>query len=117
MRIPLATNWAARVTLALACLFGPYAWLVLMDYPWDSYRWTWIRMWPILPGMPVHLIPGVHRLPESLAFLVMGLTTTPLLVLAVLPAWRGRRWLAPVLIGILVLSSATSLLDYQLFLF
>lgn len=117
MRIRLATSRSARVALGMTCLYGPYAWLVLMDYPWDSYRWAWIRMWPVLPGMPVHLLPGAHRLPESLGFIVMGLTTTPLFVLAALPAWQGRRWLAPVLVAVVVLSSATSWLDYQLFLF
>jgi hypothetical protein len=117
MRFPLASNRAARVVLALACLYGPYAWLVLMDYPWDSYRWQWVRMWPLLPGMPVHLLPGVHRLPDSLGLVAMGLTTTPLLLLVVLPAWQGRRWLAPVLVVVLLLSAATSWLDYHLFLF
>src|SRR3954452_18627642 len=46
----------SRVALALACLYAPYAWLVLIDHPWDSYRWHWIRMWPVLPGLLVHAI-------------------------------------------------------------
>ena len=35
-------------------LFLPSAWPVLIDHPWDSYRWTWVRLWPILPGF----LPG-----------------------------------------------------------
>ena len=53
----------ARILLVLFCLYAPYAWLVLIDYPWDSYRWQWIKMWPVLPGILVHLNPTIHLLP------------------------------------------------------
>jgi hypothetical protein len=39
-----------RVAMALAFLYAPYAWLLLIDHPWNSYRWHWISMWPVLPA-------------------------------------------------------------------
>ena len=40
----------ARIFLVLVCLYAPYAWIVLIDAPWDSYRWLWIKLWLLLPG-------------------------------------------------------------------
>ncbi len=65
-----------RITMVLLSLYAPYSWLLLIDHPWDSYRWHWIRMWPVLPGLLVHAIPAVHRQPERVAYLAMGLVTS-----------------------------------------
>jgi hypothetical protein len=107
---------SARVIVALACLYAPYAWL-LGDFPWDSYRWTWIRMWPVLPALLIHMLPGVHLLPDALGYVAMGLTTAPVLAIVVLAAWRSPRWSIPVSLTVLVLSVVNSWIAYQLFLF
>ena len=40
----------ALFVVALAA-YLPYVWLVLDEPPWSEYRESWIRMWPILPGL------------------------------------------------------------------
>jgi hypothetical protein len=44
----------------------------LVDYPWDSYSWLWIKLWLLLPGILVHLIHAIHLLPDWMGFLIMG---------------------------------------------
>jgi hypothetical protein len=113
---PLASP-AERMILGLAGLYLPYSWLVLMDNPWDAYRWTWIRLWPILPGLFVLELPGLYPLPGDLGLLLAGLTATPILVFVVLLARRSRRSAVVVGAVVLVLSGANSWVAYQLFLF
>ena len=55
MARPLLDRPIARVLLVLVCLYAPYAWLVLIDRPWDSYRLLWVKLWLILPGILVLL--------------------------------------------------------------
>ena len=106
-----------RVALALACLYAPYAWLVLIDHPWDSYRWHWIKMWPVLPGILVHASQTIHLLPDWIGYLIMGAVTCGIVALVTILAARGSR--AAIIVSIVVglLSSANSWISYQLFLF
>src|SRR5687767_7585534 len=80
-----------RFILALFCLYAPYSWLVLMDGPWNAYRWYWIRMWPLLPGLLVHAIPSVHRQPDGVGFLAMAAAASLIFAVTVLLARRGGR--------------------------
>ena len=38
------------IPILLATTYAPYTWILTMDYPWDDYRWMWVRLWPVLPG-------------------------------------------------------------------
>ena len=76
----------ARILLVLVCLYAPYAWLVLIDYPWDGYRWHWIKMWLVLPGILVHLSQTIHLLPDWIGFLIMGAVTCGIVALSTV--WR-----------------------------
>src|SRR5688500_387968 len=79
-----------RLGVTLACLYLPYGWL-LVDDSFSAYRWTWIKIWPILPGLSTFLLIGPHVTALKL-FTAMGVMT----VLAVTPfvflAARSRRW-------------------------
>ena len=44
-------RWAVPFFVTLA-LLPAVPWLVLMGYPSDGSRWTWIKLWPVLPGLP-----------------------------------------------------------------
>ncbi|MFO0909015.1 MAG: nitrous oxide-stimulated promoter family protein [Isosphaeraceae bacterium] len=79
----------AWVVAAFAAVYLPYAWLIQPGEPWDSYRWTWIRLWPVLPGLWVAMFSSVHRLPNGLEFVVMALATVPVVALACRLAARG----------------------------
>lgn len=106
-------RWAVPYLVTLACLYLPFAW-VLGDYPWDDYRWHWIKLWPVLPG----LIAGMLVHPNDSAMLALsGLATFLLIGLFTALGALGRR--ALVLASVLALSGAVleSMLAYQLFLF
>lgn len=105
-----------RVALALACLYAPYAWLLLLDGPWDSYRWHWVRMWPILPGLLAHAIPAVHRLADGLGYVVMAMATSLVFALVVSLARRGRRTAILVSVVVAAFSVANAWIAYRLFL-
>ena len=107
----------ARILLVLVCLYAPYAWLVLIDYPWDSYRWHWIKMWLVLPGILVHLIQAIHLLPDWMGFLIMGAVTCGIVALSTVLAARSKRSAIIVSIIVGLLSCANSWIAYRLFLF
>jgi hypothetical protein len=106
---------AARIVLVLACLYGPYAWLIPLDGHWDSYRWHWFRMWPVMPGLLVHAIPAVHRLPDRLGYLLMAAATSAAFAAIVMLSRRGRCETILVCIVVGILSGANSWVAYQLF--
>ena len=106
----------ARILLVLVCLYAPYAWLVLIDYPWDSYRWLWIKMWLVLPGILVHLIQAIHLLPDWMGFLIMGAVTCGIVALSTVLAARSKRSAIIVSVIVGLLSCANSWISYRLFL-
>jgi hypothetical protein len=105
-----------RVALALACLYAPYSWLVLIDHPWDTYRWHWIKLWPVLPGLLVHAVPVVHRQPDWLSYLAMGGVTALIIAPTILSSGRSRRAALITAAVVVLLSSANGWIAYQLFL-
>ena len=107
----------ARILLVLGCLYAPYAWLVLIDYPWNSYRWHWIKMWPVLPGILVHVSQTIHLLPDWIGYLILGAVTCGMVALITILATRGKRSAVIVSIVVGLLSCANSWISYQLFLF
>ncbi len=106
----------SRILLVLVCLYAPYAWLVLMDYPWDSYRWLWIKMWLVLPGILVHAVQAIHLLPDWVGFLIMGAVTCGIVALSTVLAARSKRSAIIVSIMVGLLSCANSWISYRLFL-
>jgi hypothetical protein len=107
---------APRLAIALLCLYAPYAWLVLISYPWNSYRLLWIKMWPVLPGLPLLLTPAVRQLQDWAQFWVMGLVTVSILlgIVAFLLS-KSRRTATVTLIVAGLCSSLNSILAYGLF--
>jgi hypothetical protein len=106
----------ARSLLVLVCLYAPYVWLVLIDYSWNSYRWQWIKMWLVLPGILVHIIQAIHLLPDWMGFLIMGAVTCGIVALSTILAARSKRSAIIVSIIVGLLSCANSWITYKLFL-
>jgi hypothetical protein len=103
--------WAVPYLVTLACLYLPFAW-VLGDYPWDSYRWHWVKLWPVLPGLVAGLF--VHR-NDSAMTLVLGATSVLLVLLFTTLGTSGRKALVVANGLALVGSGLESWLAYQLF--
>jgi hypothetical protein len=52
------SQYLRRVRLSLgivaASLYLPFSWLLVTETDWHAYQRSWIKLWPILPG----LMPG-----------------------------------------------------------
>lgn len=86
---------------AAACLYLPFCWLLIEENNWSDYRLSWIKLWPILPG----IIPGAFLFhPNDVAeFIAMGVTTLLLLVgLTWLGSLGWKRLLAAAVIALLI---------------
>src|SRR5947208_10240474 len=80
-----------RLALTMACVYLPYAWLVLDGERWHDYRMSWIKMWPILPG----LLAGALVIPRgsnAVEFAAMGAMAAVFTGVFLLLAARSRRW-------------------------
>ena len=44
---------AASACLTIAALYLPQTWILVIDYPWNTYRWNWIV--DLGPGLPLFL--------------------------------------------------------------
>jgi len=112
--LPRNRRWAVPYFVTLSCLYLPFSWLVLINYPWDSYRWHWIQRWPTAPGLPAGLFFHSNQFVESF---VAGMTTLGLIVLL---TWVGARGLKSLIAAngvALILAAMVSLVAYQLFWF
>jgi hypothetical protein len=97
----------------LYCAYSPYLWL-LSGYPWDDYRWGWIGMWPVLPG----LLPGAyffHATNETLEMACMGLAAVLFVAIATAVAARGKWFLVGTSLVVLALSILNSIGAYAAF--
>jgi len=106
-----------RILLVWMCIYVPYSWLVLIAYPWDSYRWLWIKLWVVLPGILVLLIPAIHLLPDWVGVLIMGAVTCGIVAVSTVLAARSKRSAIIVSIIVGLLSLSNSWISYWLFLF
>ena len=107
--------WRKRLValgITLLCLHGPFSWLLTISYPWDSYRMTWLMLWPILPG----LWAGLPFHPRAFVeFPMMALATLALVGSLTYISTKGAVGrIASALIG-LAISVPTAMLAYSLF--
>jgi hypothetical protein len=112
----LLDNPIARIAPVLVCLNALYACLVVIDYPWDSYSWLWIKLWLLLPGTLVHLIRAIHLLPDWMGFLIMGAVTCGIVAVSTVLAAGSKRSAIIMSIIVALLSRANSWISYRLFL-
>ncbi|MBM4107499.1 MAG: hypothetical protein FJ255_01580 [Phycisphaerae bacterium] len=90
-------RWACSATAA--ALYLPFTWVLWIDYPWTDYRWLWVKMLPVLPGLlPSRLIVG-HAAPEWVLFTLAGVLSGAALASAGWLAGRSRAWLVGVTIA------------------
>ena len=102
-------RWVAG--LALLILYAPYSWVIIVSHPWNSERWLWIKMWPVLPGV-VTLYLSRPFLPRSWSppwtevstYLIASIMSVLLATIVIVCLLRVRRAFWPLLAGVSVLS-------------
>ena len=96
-------RWTRASVAVLVATYLPQAWVVLMPGSWSGYRISWIKMYPILPGLlPAAIGRRFLRFDEWALLAVAGACTGLILVLAWWAASRGPRWLIVTSILLLV---------------
>ena len=112
---PSAPLWW-RLALTMTCIYLPYAWLVVdvERYPWHDYRWTWIRMWPILPGLSTFFLGGPHG-SSAVMYTAMGAMTAIGVGLFLYLAARSRRWVPVPTMLALALSILNSWIAFAIY--
>lgn len=110
-------TWPGRLPWLLVCFYAPYSWLLLINHPWDGYRWHWIGIWPMLPGLFIQLVPMIHNVPDWVGRVLMGVFTLGMIALAASFASRGIRSAIVVFALVTLLSSMNSWIAYTLFWF
>ena len=79
----------------LVALYLPQCWIFLMPGSWSLYRWSWIEIWPVMPGFIPGLVGGVMLFgvgrSDPLAIASMAAATVGLALGAFFIARRGPR--------------------------
>lgn len=108
----LGPNWRRSLPTAIAVLYLPFSWLLLIHYPWDSYRLFWLKLWIILPGF----LGGIPFHPNGpVEFTAMGISTLLLIGLLTCIGSLGRGWLLVAGVLGLAFGGFSSLTAYRLF--
>ena len=98
-----------------ACLWLPFSWLVLMPGRWDSYRLSWLKLWPILPGfVPGALLFHPH---DALEFSTMAVAASITMIGLTWLGCRGRKSLIAAAIIALLISIPTTCIAYGAYSF
>ncbi len=104
---------AYAAAIIVGCLWLPFSWLLLMSGGWSDYRMSWLKMWPILPG----LVPGAYFFHprDAIEFPAMGVTTIILSSGLIWLACRGRKWLIAAAGIALLISIPSACIAYALY--
>jgi hypothetical protein len=99
-----------RVSLAavLLAVYLPNTWVLWIDYPWNSYRLTWVMMFPSLPGVQcaawVSCWTGLRDHMDHARLLAVSVCITAVLIsMGVTMARRSWWWLALLCVAVLAL--------------
>lgn len=88
-------RWLLAMIVVGIVMYAPHSWLLWMDYPWNEHRMHWLRLAPLLPGLPAALLLRLQTniaLPEWAEYSCMAICTIVMLVLFSWLASRSRRW-------------------------
>ena len=107
-----ARDWPVPYFVTLACLYLPFSWVVL-EWPWDGYQWSWIQLWPVLPGLIVGIF--FHTFDTAMAF-VSGTVSLLLVVIFTALGSLGRVPLVVSNLLALIGAGLESRIAYELFL-
>lgn len=111
-------GWKWRAMVFAAVLYGPYSWMLIIDYPWNAYRLLWIKMWLALPCfVPATLLRRVVAFEiESVAsVLVMSLLGMGLVVMLTRGTKNQGLWLVLAAATVFLYSTVSAVMLYHAF--
>lgn len=86
-------RWTRAVVGVLVAVYAPQSWVLLMPGDWSGHRLSWIRMYPVLPGLlPAAVGRSILRYADAMMLVVAGIATAVLLAAGFWFASRGPRW-------------------------
>ena len=111
----LAKGKTRLVLMLLILLFLiPYCWLLFASSNWSSAHWTWIGMWPTLPGyLPSRLV--FDRLPDWAIQFTSGAFTLILIAFATFVARLNDSAFWITVVSCCLLSILSSYIQYVLY--
>ncbi|MBL9118506.1 MAG: hypothetical protein JNL80_01160 [Phycisphaerae bacterium] len=106
-----------RASLFALILFAPYSWLLVIDNTDESYRRTWLELWPVLPGLPAMVVGRMAGVQSELGErCVAGGMTVILYALLLVLSGRGRWWFVTLLCLVVAYGVFMGQLSYAIFL-
>jgi hypothetical protein len=116
----LRPRWRVVILTVLLVVYLPNTWVFWIDYPWNSYRMTWVKMFPLLPslypGAWLAHLTGLRKAYDDVGmFVIAGCITVVLIVGGVLLGRRSWKWLIPVCIVLLAFEVFNAYVCYALF--
>lgn len=97
------------------CLWGPFSWLLFIDYPWNDYHWHWVKRWILLPGLLVAVLTGRlgHGGWDVGIWMLSGFTTAALFISLYMLARQSLSRLILACLIALVISGITAWIAYH----
>ena len=118
---PFSRTTAALLTLAI--VYAPYSWLLLVRDSW-SYRLTWLKLWPALPGFMVWTLTDIwvthqrlrNALPSWAPLFFGAILTVVDLGFVWAIATYSCRWRGRLLLALALYNLGLGIMAYLLFL-
>jgi len=87
----------------LLAVYLPNTWVFWIDYPYNDYRWVWIKLTALLPAMLgtawlMQIFGLRNHLSDAWNFVILGAVTACIVAAGVHLGRRSRRWLLAVCI-------------------
>ena len=92
----------------LLAVYAPSAWLLFEPLPWSGFHWSWIRLFPVLPGLIFPAWILTHDADGPLGIAIAATSTVLFVTGLVLLGLRSRSsfWLAFAIgLGLMVLNA------------
>ncbi len=113
-------RWLVAMVVVAFILYAPQSWLLWVDYPWSEHRLHWLRLSPLLPGLPAVLLLRLQfnlQLPNWVDYVVMAVCVVAMLLLFTWLASRSRWWFIGVTMLLIPPSIYLGLLTHAIFRF
>lgn len=113
-------SWRVTLMGVLLAVYLPGTWVFWIDYPFNDYRWLWVKLTAVLPAMfavawGMQLTGLRNTVGDAWGFFILGAVTAVMISICVLIGRHSRRWLLAVCIVMFALQIINGFGSYALF--